>query len=273
VVIGVDLAKKLQVSVGGELISVGQGSDGSTANDLFTVVGIVKTGNLGTDKAGVFLHVADLQEFLVMGDQLHEILALTYDEEEIATFVGEIQDTFKADQLMTDAEDETLGVYPWWETNKQMAEMLAMQDSAIGIMIFLILMVSGFGILNTMMMSVFERTRELGVIRALGISRPRMVLVVVMESVVLAAFACLVGLAMGGVLSLYLTVVGLDFSVKDGEGFSFAGVVFDPIFKGVISANDFVTPVLAVFVISALASLWPATRAAFLRPVEALRQD
>jgi ABC-type lipoprotein release transport system permease subunit len=273
VVLGVDLAKKLELEVGGELIVIGQGADGSVANDLYTVRGFVKTGRLGVDRAGVFLHASDLQELLVMEGKLHEIIALTHDKDQIASYADATRSALQGAQLLSADEDEMLGVYTWWESNSQVAEMLKMQDKAVDIMIYLILLVAGFGILNTMLMSVFERTRELGMLRALGISRRRMVMLVVWESAVLACIACVAGVVLGASLSGYLVAYGLDFSTGEGEGFSFSGVMFDPIFYGIMELNDFIRPVIAVFVVAAFASLWPALRAAYLRPVEALRQE
>ena len=272
-VIGVDLAKKLQVEVGGELILIGQGSDGSVANDLFTVKGIVRTGNVAIDKAGVYLHAAELQEFLVLEGELHEILALTRQKEDIEPYIASVESTLQGAGLMKDSDDEVYSVQPWWVTDKQIFDMLNVQASAIDFMTYIILFVAAFGILNTMMMSVFERTRELGVLRALGISRSRMVLMVMMESTVLASFACVLGLFLGFGMASYLVAYGLDFSTGNDEGFSMMGVVFDPVFYGEMRAADFIKPTIAVFIISGLASLWPALRAAYLRPVEALRQE
>jgi putative ABC transport system permease protein len=271
--LGVDLAKKLKVDVGGELILIGQGADGSVANDLYTVKGIVRTGNVAIDKAGVYLHAAELQEFLVLEGELHEILALTKGKEDIEPYVSAVESTLQGAGLMKNSDEEVFSVAPWWVTDKQISEMLAMQSSAIDIMTYMILFVASFGILNTMMMSVFERTRELGVLRALGISRGRMVLMVMMESSVLAALACALGLFLGFGMGSYLVAYGLDFSTGTGEGFSMMGVIFDPIFYGEMKVLDFIKPTIAVFIISGLASLWPALRAAYLRPVEALRQD
>ena len=229
-VIGVDLAKKLQVEVGGELILIGQGSDGSVANDLFTVKGIVRTGNVAIDKAGVYLHAAELQEFLVLEGELHEILALTRQKEDIEPYIASVESTLQGAGLMKDSDDEVYSVQPWWVTDKQIFDMLNVQASAIDFMTYIILFVAAFGILNTMMMSVFERTRELGVLRALGISRSRMVLMVMMESTVLASFACVLGLFLGFGMASYLVAYGLDFSTGNDEGFSMMGLFLIPSF-------------------------------------------
>ena len=272
-VIGVELAQKLKVGVGDELLLIGQGADGSVANDLYTVQGTVKTGNVALDKAGVYMHATDLQEFLVLEGQLHEILALTKDKQDIEPYVLSVKTTLQDAGLMKDSEDEVFNVEPWWVTDKQTFDILNVQSAAIDMMTYLILFVAGFGILNTMMMSVFERTRELGILRALGISRSRMVLMIMCESVVLAALACAIGVVLGIGMGSYLEIYGLDFSTGSGEGFSMMGVVFDPVFYGEMRPADFMKPTIAVFIISGLASLWPALRAAYLRPVEALRQD
>ena len=122
-------------------------------------------------------------------------------------------------------------------------------------------------------LSVFERTRELGILRALGMRPLRLVSLILIESVFLAGVAATIGLVIGLALDAWLAIDGIDLSGSLEGGYEFAGVVIDPVIKGVIRATPIVQIVVAVFGVTLLASLWPAYRAARLRPVEAIRAE
>ena len=132
-----------------------------------------------------------------------------------------------------------------------------MQDLAAFITLGIVFMVAGFGVVNTMMMSVFERTREFGVLRAIGIRPGRLVAMVVIEGMLLAIVAGTIGLTLGGLLDAYLITYGLDLSADTPEGFEFAGVVFEPILYGAFR----IEPVIATLA------------AARLNPVDAIREE
>ena len=264
IVLGHDLAKEIETSIGDEVVVLTQSADGSLGNMLLTVVGIAKTGNARIDRAGALMHVADLQDLLVLPDQLHEILVVTHDAEAI-------EET--ATKLRALVGSDTVEVVPWWEASPQTAQMMGMRDVAMGVVIVIVFGAAAFGVLNTMMMSVFERTRELGVLRALGMRPLRMISLILLESVGLAFLAATIGLVLGAALDGWIVTSGIDFSGTLEEGYEFNGVILDPVIKGVVRARPIVLIVTAVFVVTLVASLWPAYRAARLRPVEAIRAE
>jgi len=164
-------------------------------------------------------------------------------------------------------------VQTWWEASPSTAEMMGMRDASVFIMLGVVFTVAAFGVINTMLMSVFERTREMGVLRALGLRPGKLVWLVVLESFFLAALASTIGLIMGGLLDWYLVAHGLDFSSSLPDGFSFEGITLDPVMRGEVRPLGVIGPVLAVFFVSILASRWPAWRAARLQPVTAIRAE
>ena len=169
--------------------------------------------------------------------------------------------------------DAQVGVRTWWQSDPTAAEMMSMRDIASGVMLFLIFFISGFGILNTMLMSVFERTRELGILKALGLRPGRIVLLIVTESVLLSLVSAVLGLILGALLSYLMITRGFDISGGTGEPIAIMGANIDPIVYGHIDPKEVLLPLLALFVIAILAALWPAVRAARLKPVDAIRQD
>ena len=119
--------------------------------------------------------------------------------------------------------------------------------------------------------AVFERTRELGVMRALGLTPGQLLRLVLIESVLLTAVAGVFGLALGGVLDYWVITEGLDFSAVDGKGLVYQGITLDPRIKGEFNLDGVLLTIAVMFSISVLSAVWPAVRAARLRPVDAMR--
>ena len=123
--------------------------------------------------------------------------------------------------------------------------------------------------LNTMLMSIFERSRELGVMLALGVSPKTIRALVFTESFYLATLAALIGLSLGGAIDWALLTYGLDFSVN-GEGLSYGGVRLSPRLHGVFELSAVLMSIAALYLMTALAAIWPAVKAARVEPVEAI---
>ena len=251
------------LTMGDEIAAVTTAADGSFGQGLFTVVGTYRSGDLVMDRYGAYLHLEDAQALLSLYDQVHQLTVVTDDADTIADYAVALREAVGGDEVE---------VQTWWEADPQSQEMMNLRDVGSAIMLFIVFGAAGFGILNTMMMSVFERTQELGVLRALGIRGGRLVSLIVVESVFLAGVAAVLGLIVGGGLDAYLVVYGFDMSAS-AQDFSFNGVAIDPVIKGIVRWESVLFVVVALFIVSALASLWPAWRAASLRPVEAIRSE
>ena len=263
VVLGVDLAEELGISGGEELVLVGQDAFGGMANDLYTVVGTVRTGQTAKDRGGAWTHIADLQTFLAMEGKVHEVLVVG-DDVEGAPAIRE--------GILALPETGDALVRTWNESSPSAAQMMELQSIGALILLAVVLSAAALGVLNTMLMSVFERIREFGVLRALGLGPGRLMALVVLESMMLAAVASAMGLVLGLALDGWLVVYGLDFSVGDGKGLSFAGITLDPVIHAVIRPEGILITIASVFVVTLLAAIWPALRAARMEPVEAMRE-
>ncbi|MFT5684420.1 MAG: putative ABC transport system permease protein, partial [Myxococcota bacterium] len=200
-VIGTGLADTLKLEVGGELVIVTQASDGSMSNELSEVIGIVRTGDEGIDRGGIYMHLTDAQDLFALPDQVHEIIVLGDDPTESDTLAGAIR-TIEPDNL----------VRTWVEADPSTAQMMGMQNVGSGILLAVVFSVAALGVLNTMLMSVFERTRELGLMAALGLNPAQVMRLILTESILLAAIAVALGGVLGGVLDGLLVVYGIDMS-------------------------------------------------------------
>jgi ABC-type antimicrobial peptide transport system permease subunit len=150
-----------------------------------------------------------------------------------------------------------------------MASMLDSAQSAMVMMGMIIYLAIAILILNATLMAVFERIRELGVLKALGFSPLALLGLVLLESAIQTVLSIVVGLALGIPGILYLANVGIDLGALAGT--SIMGMAIDPIWRAVIRPHVFITPILMLAFIVLLAAVYPATKAALLRPVEAMR--
>jgi len=263
ILLGQDLAAGLGAGLGDEVLAVSQAADGSTANDLYTVVGLMETGSVLLDRTGVWMGLADLQAFFAQEGQVHEIVLIAPSIESFDAMVDGCS-------AATDARG--LQLRSWREVNYQMAQMMDMSDAFNAMFLMFILGAAALGVLNTMLMAVFERTRELGVIRALGMGPAQMVLLVLWETFALTLVACAIGLPVGLAGVAYLVYHGLDLTGVMA-GFSMMGMNFNTYWMGEFHLGKVLATVAGLFFISFGAALWPALRAARLRPVDAMRQE
>ncbi|MEZ4321998.1 MAG: FtsX-like permease family protein [Myxococcota bacterium] len=263
IVLGVGLASEIEVGVGDTVVVVTQASDGSLGNALYEVVGLFRSGNTALDKTGSMMRLADLQELLVLPDQVHKITVVGVDGDDLVPLKNAV----------VKAVPDGTEVQTWEEASPQTSQMLAMTKFSSAIMLGLVFTVASFGILNTMMMSVFERTRELGVLKAIGLRPARLVQLVVAESVFMAALAGSIGLSIGALLDFWLVRYGFDMSGGNPNGMSFQGVTLDPVMHGKVEPLTVASILGALLLVSAVASLLPAWRASRLDPVEAIRTE
>ncbi len=264
VIVGNSLQKDLKLTIGEELFIYTQASDGSMAYDLYKIVGVYKTGSTGLDK-GIQVHIRDLQDLLILPEQFHEISVVDDNIDHIEQLREEITGLVST--------SSTIQSKTWWETSPQTQEMMKFQDVTMYIFLGIIFFIAGFGILNTMLMAVFERTREIGVMKALGMRANKIIQVIVIESIFLAFLASCIGFLLGVLSNLYLKFQGVDMSGGSGEPISMMGMNFDPVMYTDMQWASYPPPIIGLFVVALLSSLWPAYRASRLNPVEAIRSE
>lgn len=265
VVIGRKLAKSLHADIGTELVTVVQAGDGSLGNELFKVVGILKSVGEEMDRGGVFIHRADFQDLFVSKGRVHEIAINAYEAEEpaVRAAIGASLKTAKPGGV--DAE-----LASWRKIMPAISDMLNMTDAAIFLFGIIFLLAAGLGVLNTMLMATHDRVREFGVLRALGCSRLHIVRDVAAEGFVLAVLATVIGVAIGWPVAWWTEVYGLDLTVFGDAEFSFSGIAWDPIWRGKIVAFDFIYAMVTMWIVCVIASLYPAVKAARLDPARAM---
>jgi len=162
-------------------------------------------------------------------------------------------------------------VLDWREMMPQLVQFILIDDAGNYVFLTLILIMVVFGILNTVLMSVLERSREFGLLRALGLGRRQLLLLVGCESLLLALLAVAAGWVVGGGVHLWFSHHGLDFAALMDEGTSMMGTFMDPVIHTELSTGRVVQLTVIVFGATLASGLYPAIKASRVMPVEALR--
>ena len=256
------LARELGASVGSEIAAVTQAADGSMGNELYQVVGIIRTGLALLDRSLAVLHVSDLQELLALTrTQFHELALKSADPLAAPALASSLN---RAESLPEDSEARD-----WSQLAPQLRDYLNLFDSFYGFIIGFVALFAALGVLNTMMMAVFERTREVGVVTALGMLPSRMVTILLIEAVFMTLIGLIVGFVLAAAVMQPLGTQGLDLSLWTGE-LSMLNTRMDPILHFKWVWHDVLWSALSLLLANLLAALIPALCATRMDPVEAL---
>jgi putative ABC transport system permease protein len=260
VVLGDALARELQVAPGGEVVLIGQAADGSLANDRFTVAGTADAGSFDANATMVFLHIADAQSFFGLGQGVHQVIVrLPTDEEDLSGPVSIVRSALDL---------SSLEVKSWSDILPELRSTIDAKRRNTKAIDFIVFLIVALGILNTMTMSTFERTREFGVMASLGTRRGRILGMVLLEAV----FQGLIGFALG--VALAWTLVHA-FGTIDVSGFAgnqdVLGARLPDVLRLAIEPSSVVTAGVVTVLTMIAGGLLPALRAAGLKPVEATR--
>jgi ABC-type lipoprotein release transport system permease subunit len=257
VLIGERLASRLEVGVGDKVVVSVQDLAGDLSGEALRVEGLFRTPSRELDRGSIFVRLDEGQRLLGLGDAVSEIVVIATSRSEI----GAVRDA-----LVTRLE--AAEVRTWEELQPVLVYMIEIFDDLALVMYAAIFIAMAFGIANVLLMTVFERTREIGIMTAIGFGRRRLVAAIVLEALVVT----LLGVALG-----FAAAVGGVWALQDGidlrrfaEGLTAYGIGTRIV--PVLRQADFSAPIGVAIVTAVLASAWPAWRAVRLRPAEAVRQ-
>lgn len=256
IVIGKKLAGKLDTEIGKRIVLMSQDPDNEVADRGFRVVGLFEANLAAQEEAFVFAGRTVVQKMLGIDGRVSEI-ALTGDDYRNVELL--LADT----RRLMDGRDEVLS---WQELDTFLGTMLGVMDGFVLVWIIVIFLALSFGLVNTLVMAVFERVREIGLMLALGMRPSGIMLQIIFESLLLL----MLGLSIGNALA-YASVIplkdGLDISVvaEGMEMFGAASVLYPE-----IQVNDVVLANVVVLTLGLIASLSPAWRASRYEPVKAI---
>jgi putative ABC transport system permease protein len=258
VVIGRRLAKTLAVKPGDELVILSQAADGSLANDLYTVRGVLMGVADATDRTAIFLNAAAFRELMVFPEGAHQMIVRRPKNVELEAAAATVKGL-----------DGSLTVKTWKELMPVVASMLESTQGLILIVFFIIYVAVGILILNAMLMAVFERIREFGVLKALGMGPLPVMNLILVESAIQTGIAVVAGVTLAIPGMWYLGNVGIN--VGKLGGMSAVGLAMRPVWYGIYDSDTLSGPLAMLVLIVFVAVLYPACKAAWIRPVAAMR--
>lgn len=261
--VGKRLAEKLRIGINKKFIYTTTDVNGEIVSELARVTGIFRTGVDEVDGGMVLLPIDRVRK------------TLHYDPGE-ATMVSVVIDDQRHAEGMRNIIKEIVGnsereVLSWRETQPDLAGIITIDKSGNVIIQVLIGLLIAAGILNTLLMSVMERTREFGVMMAVGMSPSTLFRLVIMESLWLALIGIIIGAAMTIPWYAYMFNTGIDFSGMIGHDYSASGVIIDPVFKIRLYRESAMTIIAGVFTLTLLSGIYPAWHAGRVPPVESLK--
>lgn len=255
IVLGAGLARRLAVKLNDEVIFMGQGADGSIAADAFSVVGVLDSGVDELDMNMALIRFKDAQALFILEDKAH-------------TIVGRLHQLDDADDFAQSIKvPPALRLYSWRGLMPELYTSIQSDRAGGAVFMVVIVLVVILGVVNTLLMAVFERTRELGVMKALGASPRQLISMILWESAGTAFMGVSVGVLLGVAFVAYMGAHGVNFFEEPVE---FGGMKISTIYPANTLLGTVIYPAF-ILIFALLGGLWPALRAARQEPTEAIR--
>lgn len=256
-VIGKELARILGGGTGDEIAVFSQAADGSIAENLYRIVGLVDMGDPALNRTALYLPFAEAQELFVLYNQAHEI-AVTVDS------LRHVEET--ASRMEALFADTGLDVAPWQEFAEEFYRAMQADKNGMYVSLIVVILIVAITILNTVLMAVLERQKEYGVLRAVG-TRPGSIVGMVLAETTLLALAAIV---LGSSATLLLNGYMAEHGIKLATPIDWGGIQLEYM-KGELNLRSFTLPALTVLLTSLTVCLFPAIKAARTEPAKTMR--
>jgi len=257
ILVGKKLAERLNLKLKSKVVITFQDENYELTSLLYRVEGIFRSGNSRYDEANVFVKNVSITKNLPNFSGYHEIPILLTDIE--------LRNQVKNDLISKNSNNLIEG---WDDISKDLAYANEMLAAVLYIFMMIILSGLSFGIVNTMLMAILERRKEIGMLMSIGMSRFKIFLMISFETMFLSIVALPIGLILSYSIVEYYSVVGIDLSIVEA-GLENFGVGTRLYFK--VPNQEYFIVAIMVFVISIISSIFPSVRALKINPVEATK--
>lgn len=256
--IGEKLMSTLKLRLRNKAVLTFQDTSGTIVSAAFRITGVFRTVNTPYDESNVFVKTGSVDELAGLKGEINEIAVLLHSGKTLEAAVSRFQKKFPGTEIKT-----------WKEISPEIGLTVSVADQMVLIFMGIILLALAFGIVNTMLMAILERTRETGMLLALGMNRPRVFKMILLETLLLVLAGC-----PGGILAALTAIkitqhTGISFK-KFAEVYSSFG--YSDVIYPELTLRQFGLSMLLVLLTALLASLFPAWRALRLHPAEAMRK-
>lgn len=260
VLVGEKLAKNLKLKTGSKINVQLVDLNGDLSSKGYRVCGIYKTSNTGYDEVHLFALFTDLQTQLeIPENKAHELAVVVNNGDEADLVKPGIQEIL-----------ENLDVQTWKELSPEMSLLTDSMDQYMYIFVLIILLGLCFGIINTMLMAVLERTKEIGMLMAIGMNKRRIFLMIILESVLLTLSGGVLGISIGRLVTSFFSVHPIDLSMF-AEGLEKYG--YNTQIYASLQNQTLVVVTILVILTGIISAVYPARKALKLNPAEATRTD
>lgn len=263
IILGRKLAENLKVQIGDEIVLLGQGFDGSVAANAFVLQGIAESGQPDLDRTLAQIPLAVFQETFFMGDRVHRIVVNGRNLEVLGQMAAELEG-------FLDGTHPGLAVFTWDELVPGLKQSIELDMISGYIFYFLLLVVVAFSIMNTFIMAVMERSREFGILNAIGTNRHHLVRILLMETSFLGLCGILLGVLGGLAFTAYFQANGIV--IPDSQSLMAKFGLPERIHPQLSWQVLCLAPVL-VLGVTLLSTLYPVIRLLRLHPVKAMHDQ
>jgi ABC-type lipoprotein release transport system permease subunit len=265
-IIGQKLAKKLNLGMDDKVIVTLADTTGTITSGAFQIVGIFKTSNDMFDESHVFILKSDMAKLIGFSPtSSNEIAILLNNSHTTQSVVQELNKTFK-EEIAT----HQIVIQSWDQILPMLKSLVKIMDYFSYLFLLIILAALAFAIINTMLMAVMERTREIGILMALGLSKRKIFSLIVLETVFLSITGALVGILISISIVYHYSIYGFDLSSVAG-GLNSVGYSSTIFLR--VNNNFYLATAIMVILIAILSSISPALKALKLQPAKAIRED
>jgi ABC-type lipoprotein release transport system permease subunit len=262
--LGEDLSEKLDARLDDRVVvTIAPPGGGDPRAAAFIVRGTFRTGVTEVDRGMVHVDIDDARSLLGLSGVVTQVALLLSDQEDVPKVTNSLRRTLAARSDVI--------VRPWQEALKELHDAIVLDDASAKLMMGVIFVIVTLGIFNTILMSVTERTKELGVQKALGTSGSRIFTYVLLEAAILAAFSAAAGLALGLTGHFVVSKVGINVSALLGDDYQISGIAFSGYIYSRLTVEGVVQWTLVTIGLVLASAVYPALRASKMIPVEAMR--
>lgn len=259
IVIGENLSEKLDMEVGNRVVLTFQSMDGELTSAAFNITGLFRTASVQLDEQQVYVRSSDLSELMAGEPVYHELAIILQDADSSSAVASLINEKF------TNVSAET-----WYELSPELRYIADFGNSMTFYVMLVIMLALAFGILNTMLMAIFERMRELGMLIAVGMSKARIFLMIMFESIMLTCTGAIAGMLLAYATVSWLGETGVDMAALGGESLSEFG--YDTMVYPVITSSDFISISILVVVTVLISAVYPSFKALRINPADVVRE-
>jgi ABC-type lipoprotein release transport system permease subunit len=259
-VIGSVMARNLKVKLGDELTLLGSGKDGSIAAAVLPIVGIFHSGSTDIDRYFIQIPLHTFQDIFSMQNSAHTIVAAEKSYKQSRALQQRLRAIL--------GNDNNVDVIHWEKLQPGLRQAIQADFSTAWLMYGVLVLLVGFSVLNTFLMSVLERTREFGIILALGLTPGKVGRLVMLESFLMALAGMVMGILVGAIFTSYFVFNGFSYPGMEDMAMKFN--LPDRIYP-VLNEVSLTLGPLVIFIATMIAALWPAIRIHLLNPVEAMQ--